>query len=165
MKRIMFSDRYGLTQAVLEGKKTMTRRLMTMTLHKQNGEKMEPVVPDNMFIKDGVAYFCLGNLAHKVPKENQPAYKVGEEVAVAQKYKDCWDIYQERWEAKKDTFDWLTPDAILGDQAPSTGLRPMQYLATKQIELKAGRTRCLYVPTSCHTASESPTSRLSGCRI
>lgn len=117
MKRIMFKDRYGLTQAVLDGRKTMTRRFVTMTLHKMNGEKMEPVVPDNMFIKDGIAYFCLGNLAHKVPKENQPAYKVGEEVAVAQKYKDCWDIYQERWEAKKDSSDWHTPDAILGDQA------------------------------------------------
>ena len=88
MKKIMFNDRYGLTQAVLEGKKTMTRRLMTMMLHKKNGEEIKPVVPDNMFIKDGIAYFCLGNLAHKVPKENQPAYNVGDEVAVAQCYKD-----------------------------------------------------------------------------
>ena len=85
----MFNDRYGLTQAVLDGKKTMTRRLMTMTLHKENGEEMEPVVPDDMFIKDVAAYFCLGNLTHKVPKENQPAYHVGEEVAIAQKY---WDL-------------------------------------------------------------------------
>lgn len=89
MKKIMFNDRYGLTQAVLDGKKTMTRRLMTMTLHKKNGEEMEPVVPDDMFIKDGAAYFCLGNRAYKVPKENQPAYHVGEEVAIAQKY---WDL-------------------------------------------------------------------------
>lgn len=89
MKKIMFNDRYGLTQAVLDGKKTMTRRLMTMTLHKENGEEMEPVVPDDMFIKDVAAYFCLGNLTHKVPKENQPAYHVGEEVAIAQKY---WDL-------------------------------------------------------------------------
>ena len=27
MKKIMFNDRYGLTQAVIEGRKTMTRRL------------------------------------------------------------------------------------------------------------------------------------------
>ena len=26
MKKIMFNDKYGLTQAVLEGRKTMTRR-------------------------------------------------------------------------------------------------------------------------------------------
>ena len=28
MKKIMFNDRYGLTKAVLEGKKTMTRRII-----------------------------------------------------------------------------------------------------------------------------------------
>lgn len=27
MKKIMFNDRYGLTQAVIEGRKTMARRL------------------------------------------------------------------------------------------------------------------------------------------
>ncbi len=27
-KKIMFNDRYGLTQAVLDGRKTMTRRLV-----------------------------------------------------------------------------------------------------------------------------------------
>lgn len=30
MKKIMFNDRYGLTKAVLEGRKTMTRRLMAV---------------------------------------------------------------------------------------------------------------------------------------
>lgn len=28
MKKIMFNDRYGLTQAVLDGRKTMTRRII-----------------------------------------------------------------------------------------------------------------------------------------
>lgn len=28
MQKIMFNDRYGLTQAVIEGRKTMTRRLI-----------------------------------------------------------------------------------------------------------------------------------------
>ena len=28
MKKIMFNDKYGLTQAVLEGRKTMTRRII-----------------------------------------------------------------------------------------------------------------------------------------
>lgn len=27
MKKIMFNDKYGLTQAVLDGRKTMTRRI------------------------------------------------------------------------------------------------------------------------------------------
>ena len=87
MKKIMFNDRYGLTQAVLEGKKTMTRRLMTMTLHKKNGKEMTPVVPDDMFIaSDGTAHFQVGHNGYMVPKKNQPAYHVGEEIAIAQSY-------------------------------------------------------------------------------
>lgn len=87
MKKIMFNDRYGLTQAVLEGKKTMTRRLMTMTLHKMNGKEMTPVVPDDMFIaSDGTAHFQVGRNGYMVPKQNQPAYHVGEEIAIAQSY-------------------------------------------------------------------------------
>ena len=87
MKKIMFNDRYGLTQAVLEGKKTMTRRLMTMTLHKKNGKEMIPIVPDDMFIaSDGTAHFQVGRNGYMVPKKNQPAYHVGEEIAIAQSY-------------------------------------------------------------------------------
>lgn len=87
MKKIMFNDRYGLTQAVLEGKKTMTRRMMTMTLHKMNGNEMTPVVPDDMFIaSDGTAHFQVGRNGYMVPKQNQPAYHVGEEIAIAQSY-------------------------------------------------------------------------------
>lgn len=29
MKKIMFNDKYGLTQAVLEGRKTQTRRIIS----------------------------------------------------------------------------------------------------------------------------------------
>lgn len=29
MKKIMFNDKYGLTQAVLDGRKTMTRRIVS----------------------------------------------------------------------------------------------------------------------------------------
>ena len=87
MKKIMFNDRYGLTQAVLDGRKTMTRRLMTMTLHKKNGKEMIPVVPDDMFIaSDGTAHFQVGRNGYMVPKQNQPAYHVGEEIAIAQSY-------------------------------------------------------------------------------
>ena len=87
MKKIMFNDRYGLTQAVLEGKKTMTRRLMTMTLHKQNGKELTPIMPDDMFIaSDGTAHFQVGRNGYMVPKQNQPAYHVGEEIAIAQSY-------------------------------------------------------------------------------
>lgn len=32
MKKIMFNDRYGLTKAVLEGRKTQTRRILDPTM-------------------------------------------------------------------------------------------------------------------------------------
>lgn len=87
MKKIMFKDRYGLTQAVLEGRKTMTRRVVTMTLHKKDGKEMVPVVPDYMFIADdGLARFCLDGSTYIVPKQNQPHFHVGEEVWIAQSY-------------------------------------------------------------------------------
>ena len=107
MQKIMFNDRYGLTQAVLEGKKTMTRRIIPIDLYNQTDWK---AFADGDFevVVDGEGYY------HDI--RNCGKYRVGEEVAVAQKYKDCWDIYQQQWEAKKDPFDWRTPDAILGDQ-------------------------------------------------
>lgn len=60
MKKIMFNDKYCLTQAVLDGTKTMTRRLL----------------------KDGTP---LGNW--KETEKSLP-YKVGEVVAIAQSYND-----------------------------------------------------------------------------
>ena len=63
MKKIMFNDRYGLTQAVLKWQKTVTRRIMNRQPDPDDIAYMEP--------KD---YPC------------QPPYKVGEIVAVAQSY-------------------------------------------------------------------------------
>lgn len=38
MKKIMFNDKYGLTQAVLEGRKTMTRRVLKRSVRYLKGE-------------------------------------------------------------------------------------------------------------------------------
>ena len=66
MKKIMFNDKYGLTQAVLEGRKTQTRRT---------------------FLKPGEE-----NLLHDITSEYlisvKSRYKVGETVAIAQPYAD-----------------------------------------------------------------------------
>ena len=66
MKKIMFNDKYGLTQAVLEGRKTQTRRiLLPHTVQElRNGNDYQEVI------------------------RLYSGYKVGEVVAVAQKYKD-----------------------------------------------------------------------------
>ena len=87
MKKIMFNERFGLQQAVLSGTKTMTRRICTMALHRklENGTT-ETIEPDDMFIaSDGTAHFQIGRNSYRL----QPAYKVGEEIAIAQKY---WDL-------------------------------------------------------------------------
>lgn len=44
MKKIMFNDRYGLTQAVLEGRKTQTRRMVFK-------RDMEPPLQGIIFVK------------------------------------------------------------------------------------------------------------------
>lgn len=78
MKKIMFNDKYGLTEAVLEGRKTQTRRIINIP----EGETLEP-----FYIKDSIL-----TSVHLVSNHNfilNPAYMVGEEVAIAQSYKDC----------------------------------------------------------------------------
>lgn len=87
MKKIMFSYKYGVESAVLTGIKTQTRRVITMTLDRDMGSAFVPVRPDDIFINDdGVAKFKLDGKTYTVPKENQPAYHVGEVVAIAQSY-------------------------------------------------------------------------------
>lgn len=73
MKKIMFNDRYGLTQAVLDGKKTMTRRVF------------KPA-------KNVLRSLCLDNTGYEDEDGNLylSKYKVGEIVAVAQSYETVY---------------------------------------------------------------------------
>lgn len=79
MKKIMFNDKYGLTQAVLEGRKTQTRR----TFLKPGEENLLR----RTFLKPGEE-----NLLHGITQEYlilaKSRYKVGETIAIAQSYKD-----------------------------------------------------------------------------
>ena len=70
MKKIMFNDKYGLTNAVLSGRKTMTRRILLMS-----NEDVEYL--DNAFDWD---------LREMVIIDRYAQYKVGEIVAIAQSY-------------------------------------------------------------------------------
>jgi hypothetical protein len=75
MKKIMFNDRYCLTEAVLEGSKTMTRR---------DAEKV---------FLDYEAGRRLGDFPTLTLEEyalRRCPYKVGDIVAVAQRYKDIY---------------------------------------------------------------------------
>ena len=78
MKKIMFNDKYGLTQAVLEGRKTMTRRIIDVRVRMINtvtGETLEGEVD-------------LENDRRLILECSK--YKVGEEIAIAQSYRDIF---------------------------------------------------------------------------
>ena len=88
MKKIMFNSKLGLEQAVLEGRKTQTRRLLTLTLHKKadRGNALIEVSPSKVFFEDGKWKFVYDDYVFLLPKKNYPKYGVGEVVAVAQSY-------------------------------------------------------------------------------
>lgn len=76
----MFNERYGLTEAVLQGRKTMTRRI-------ESG--MENLVEGNFcFLKRKQEIEIYGEKG-TIIETIKPRYKVGEVVAIAQSYKDA----------------------------------------------------------------------------
>ena len=93
MKKIMFNDRYGLTQSVLEGKKTMTRRIIP-DIEIDWVRRGRVTLPVGGF-ENGVLFMDVRSILHdagisdySAPAKYQPRYERGEEVAVAQCYKD-----------------------------------------------------------------------------
>ena len=95
MKKIMFSDAFCLTQAVLDGTKTMTRRKFTLTLDKEVDGKLIRVYSLKVFFYNGKWLFDYEGRIYNLPKENYPRYKVGEVVAIAQPYKDIIECMAE----------------------------------------------------------------------
>ena len=77
MQKIMFNDQYGLTQAVLDGRKTQTRRIAYQEPFKYNcncGICTEGKNKGKLTINDGNEIVA------------KSTYKIGEVVAVAQRY-------------------------------------------------------------------------------
>ena len=92
MKKIMFNDKYGLTEAVLKDRKTMTRRMITVPKkwhgievhgfsHVKGQTALDMLDGDDFTIEDPKTGECAQIL---------PTYRIGEEVAVAQRYRDIW---------------------------------------------------------------------------
>ena len=108
MKKIMFNDRYGLTDAVIEGRNIMTRRLIDpmpkdcASVHKNcwgadwSDEPMSLVVD-----RDTGGIYCKycgnGVRLHDGGYHYKTKYKVGEVVAVAQNYFSTYD--ESKWES------------------------------------------------------------------
>lgn len=70
MKKIMFNDKYSLTQAVLEGRKTMTRRICKEQIRR--------------------SVFCESGFETIHGYEVKPKYEIGEVVAIAQSYESVY---------------------------------------------------------------------------
>lgn len=96
----MFNDKYSLTQAVLDGRKTMTRRIIKCP----RTFKGEWVAGFNIYRRHsdkkivGWPYMYDADEREFDMGEILPKYKVGEVVAVAQRYKD---VVEKRNEAQE----------------------------------------------------------------
>lgn len=78
MQKIMFNDRYGLTDVVIKGQKTMTRRI-------EFAKELQKMIDDSdsYYYDNGYLVFATQDVdIHHV----KTRYKVGEVVAVAQSY-------------------------------------------------------------------------------
>ncbi len=112
MKKISFSERYGLQQAVLNGTKTMTRRIVPIGLYNQTDWKAveegdyEAVVDGNGDYHD---IRCCGR------------YRIGEEVAIAQAYNTI------RWPSVPG-IDW---NAIVDEVTHAKGWKNKMFVKAK----------------------------------
>ena len=105
--KIMFNDKYGLTKAVLEGRKTQTRRVITYpkTFH---GKDVCGYYVCRRATDRAITEVCMYDENGSFIDEGQilPKYKIDEVVAVAQSYRDCggvnengipmWDIISQK---------------------------------------------------------------------
>lgn len=82
MKKIMFNDKYGLTRAVLDGRKTQTRRVIKSLNDAYNIDSIEVGLDGHDEI-----YFTP-YIEGKPTQDIYPSYR-HEDVAVAQSYYDC----------------------------------------------------------------------------
>ena len=95
MKKIMFNDKFLLTKAVLDGTKTITRRIVD--------------VPTECVFK--TLTDCHGNKIHAVGYDEKPVfrwetrYQIGEVVAIAQPYKT---LYPNADFEMEDSYHFLT---------------------------------------------------------
>lgn len=119
MKKIMFNDRYGLTQAVIEGRKTMAMMLINI--------KSTSDVQVRIF----AGYVQIIGRSGDVCAEKSLSYKVGEVVAVAQRYQDIFDysncVNPYAWEDDDKPSGWtnkmLTKAELMPHQIRITGIK------------------------------------------
>ena len=90
MKKIMFNDKFGLTEAVLSGCKTQTRRIVSEKLWDEwtDYDNLCCAVGVGGLVELGVDVTRQYSKCEKFFLDNSP-FKVGEVVAIAQSYKNA----------------------------------------------------------------------------
>ena len=86
MKKIMFNDKMCLTQAVIEGRKTQTRRIVSQSLIDKYEEWYDDVC--SIAMPPGSTIETLRDWLLR----KHTRYRAGEVVAVAQSYRDCGGV-------------------------------------------------------------------------
>jgi hypothetical protein len=92
MKKILFNDKYGLTKAVLERRKTQTRRLVPKDFFTLAWDKRE----DTLVYENEEGDFI------DIRDSKYALYKVGEVVAISQRYND---IFEEQYGENFELLD------------------------------------------------------------
>lgn len=107
MKKIMFNDQFGLTQAVLDGRKTMTRRICSIQPPYEHSVIAFPVFAGDG--EDSPLWLAYRWINKDTPNEYtewiKPQYKKeGEIIAIAQAYKDILDYLPDGFRRKSDGY-------------------------------------------------------------
>lgn len=120
MKKIMFNDKYGLTEAVLTGRKTMTRRIIP-PIEIEWARRGKVTLPVSGFRHGCLWMDCReflpdsGLFDYVAPQKYQPLYDIGEEVAIAQSYRDIYNTMEEREGNSKANEWWVKAYDYVGD--------------------------------------------------
>lgn len=108
MKKIMFNDKYRLTKAVLDGRKTQTRRII----------KPQPILDKNVGITWKGNMYGLGCTNEETIRNFlrcvKPPYQAGEIIAVAQPYKDIFSPDETLYVAQGDGYRMVKAKNMAG---------------------------------------------------
>ena len=121
MKKIMFNDKYGLTEAVLEKRKTMTRRVERIDFYPGSREEQiekfcKRSATDTKGRQVWLGFDNKGNWIAQLISH----YAIDEEIAVAQKYRDLRDIIGDVHDGQSIKFakGWSNKMFVCADLMP-----------------------------------------------
>lgn len=112
MKKIMFNDKYGLTQAVLEGRNTQTRRIVTE-------QQLRTILHFPKYAERNFDELLEGCKSNEYGVHLFAPYVKGEEVAIAQKYSELeYGIDWVRRSINKEHAGWNNKLFVSAEEMP-----------------------------------------------